>query len=58
MNNFNRRKFVERIGLSFAGLTLLSIIPVKIFSKEKNESSNLKIKLNPMSVKRKNIKRF
>jgi hypothetical protein len=58
MNKFNRRKFVERIGLSILGLSLISFNPIKIFGKEKSESSKLVIKSNPLSVKRKNIKRF
>lgn len=58
MKNYNRRNFVEKIGMGFLGLSFVSFNPLKLLAKEKVEKSNINIKINPIAVKRTNIKRF
>ena len=54
-----RKKFFMSLGAGFAGFIVLKSFPFKLFnkaqSKKKINSEQVKIKINPLAVSRKNI---
>jgi len=53
MSNLDRRKFFNKISLGALGLMIFSTFPLNLLGQKKRRSfKNIKIKLNPHSVKR------
>jgi hypothetical protein len=53
--NSTRRNFFKKAGVAAVGAGLFSAIPVKLFSRTKEEThpeQNISITINPMAVKR------
>jgi hypothetical protein len=53
--NSERRNFFKKAGVAAVGAGLLSALPVKLFSKPKEErqpEQTISITINPMAVKR------
>ncbi len=56
MSEFDRRKFVKKLGFGFLGVSLISFSPLKIFANNNKNTKKVNIKINPIAVKRTNIK--
>ncbi len=53
MSNLDRRKFFNKISLSTLGLVLFSTFPLNLLGqKSKRSFKNIKVNINPHSVKR------
>ncbi len=52
-NDYKRRTFIQKLGLSFAAISFISLNPLKLFAaNKKKDFSNIKIKIHPQAVKR------
>ena len=51
-NSENRREFFSKITKGIAGITLLSIIHSKVFSRSRRGLKNVKVRIHDNAVKR------
>ncbi len=52
MNKESRRKFFAKVTKGIAGITLLSIFPIRVFAGNQKENRRIKINIHPDAVKR------
>jgi hypothetical protein len=49
-----RKKFFGKVGFGVLGILFTGFSALKLFSKNRNALQNIKVKINPLAVKRKN----